>query len=185
MAGAVILPDLADPDLVMMSLALKYLPDIALVLFMGALVSALLSSADSALLAPASVIGWDLLRYFKPDAEERSSLRVTRLSVLLLGALSLLLALRTASVYDLMVDSWSVLLASLFVPLTAGLVVVQEQRPRSLSLHRGRPVRLAGVADAPRGFASRPSGRALFRPRLDNRQLANSKESPAAALTRC
>ena len=44
MAGAVILPDLADPDLVMMSLALKYLPDIALVLFMGALVSALLSS---------------------------------------------------------------------------------------------------------------------------------------------
>ena len=133
MAGAVILPDLADPDLVMMSLALKYLPDIALVLFMGALVSALLSSADSALLAPASVIGWDLLRYFKPDAEERSSLRVTRLSVLLLGALSLLLALRTASVYDLMVDSWSVLLASLFVPLTAGLWWPKSNGPGALA----------------------------------------------------
>ena len=133
MAGAVILPDLADPDLIMMSLALKYLPDIALVLFMGALVSALLSSADSALLAPASVIGWDLLRYFKPDAEERSSLRATRLSVLLLGALSLLLALRTASVYDLMVDSWSVLLASLFVPLTAGLWWPKSNGPGALA----------------------------------------------------
>ena len=133
MAGAVILPDLADPDLVMMSLALKYLPDLALVLFMGALVSALLSSADSALLAPASVIGWDLLRYFKPDAEERSALRLTRWSVLLLGAVSLLLALRTASVYDLMVNSWSVLLASLFVPLTAGLWWPKSNGPGALA----------------------------------------------------
>ncbi len=121
MAGAVILPDLADPDLVMMALALKYLPDLALILFMGALVSALLSSADSALLAPASVIGWDLLRYFKPDSSEQTTLRVTRLAVLFLGIFSLIMALQTSSVYDLMVDSWSVLLASLFVPLTAGL----------------------------------------------------------------
>ena len=121
MAGAVILPDLADPDLIMMALAMKYLPDLALVLFMGALVSALLSSADSALLAPASVIGWDVVRFFKPEADEQSSLRITRFSVLILGAISLAIALRTASVYDLMVDSWSVLLATLFVPLTAGL----------------------------------------------------------------
>jgi Na+/proline symporter len=121
MAGAIVLPGLADPDLIMMSLAVKYLPDLALVLFMGALVSALLSSADSALLAPASVIGWDLLHYFKPNADERLSLRLTRLSVLGLGIFSLAIALQTSSVYDLMVNSWSVLLASLFVPLTAGL----------------------------------------------------------------
>jgi SSS family solute:Na+ symporter len=121
MAGAVVLPGLADPDLIMMSLAMKYLPDLALVLFMGALLSALLSSADSALLAPASVLGWDLLHYFKPDASEQLSLRTTRLSVLLLGIFSLAIALQTSSVYELMVNSWSVLLASLFVPLTAGL----------------------------------------------------------------
>ena len=52
MAGAVVLPDLADPDMVMMELALKDLPVAALVLFAGALMSAILSSADSALLAP-------------------------------------------------------------------------------------------------------------------------------------
>ena len=60
LAGSVILPNLANPDLVMMELALKYLPEAALILFVGALVSALLSSADSALLAPASVVGWDI-----------------------------------------------------------------------------------------------------------------------------
>lgn len=121
MAGAVVLPDLANPDLVMMELALRYLPTAALILFTGALVSALLSSADSALLAPASVLGWDLLRFLRPHASERLCLNTSRLAVLVLGLVSLGLALHKATVYELMVDSWSVLLATLFVPLTAGI----------------------------------------------------------------
>ncbi len=121
LAGSVILPNLADPDLVMMELALKYLPEAALVLFVGALVSALLSSADSALLAPASVLGWDMLRYVKPDISEETTLKVSRISVVVFGLFALWLALDKTSVYDLMVDSWSVLLATLFVPLTGGI----------------------------------------------------------------
>lgn len=121
MAGAVLIPDLADPDLVMMEIAQRYLPAAALVLFMGALVSALLSSADSALLAPSSVIGWDLLRALRPQVTERTCLLASRLSVVVLGILALLLALQKPRVFDLMVDSWSVLLATLFVPLTAGI----------------------------------------------------------------
>ena len=133
MAGAVILPDLADPDLVMMELALKYLPEVALILFMGALVSALLSSADSALLAPASVIGWDLLRFFRPTIDERASLRVSRLAILVLGLAATAMALHKATIYELMVDSWSVLLASLFVPLTAGLWWPRSNAPGALA----------------------------------------------------
>ncbi len=121
MAGAILLPDLADPDLVMMALAEHYLPTFALILFVGALVSALLSSADSALLAPASVVGWDILRHFRPKADERTCLIVSRIAVVLFGLFALALALHKTSVYDLMVDSWSVLLATLFVPLTAGI----------------------------------------------------------------
>jgi solute:Na+ symporter, SSS family len=121
MAGAVILPDLVNPDLVMMELARMYLPTVGLVLFIGALMSALLSSADSALLAPASVIGWDLLRFFRPNVTEATCLRASRLAVLGCGVAALILALNKTSVYDLMVDSWSVLLATLFVPLTAGI----------------------------------------------------------------
>jgi SSS family transporter len=133
LAGAVVLPGLEDPDLVMMELALHYLPEAALVLFMGALVSALLSSADSALLAPASVIGWDLLRYFKPEASEKVSLRLLRASVLVLGLVALALALHKTTIYELMVDSWSVLLASLFVPLTAGLWWSRTNGPGALA----------------------------------------------------
>ena len=121
LAGSVILPNLSNPDLVMMELALKYLPEAALVLFVGALVSALLSSADSALLAPASVVGWDVMRYIKPDISERTALMVSRISVIAFGLFALWLALDKTSVYDLMVDSWSILLATLFVPLTGGI----------------------------------------------------------------
>ncbi|MFH1571855.1 MAG: sodium:solute symporter family protein [Gemmatimonadota bacterium] len=133
MAGAAVLPGLADPDLVMMELALKYLPQAALILFTGALVSALLSSADSALLAPASVIGWDLVRHVKPGASERLCLGTLRGAVIALGLVSLGLALYHATVYKLMVDSWSVLLATLFVPLTAGIWWPRANAPGALA----------------------------------------------------
>ncbi|HCR18214.1 MAG TPA: sodium:solute symporter [Candidatus Latescibacteria bacterium] len=120
-SATLIFPNMADPDLVMMKLGMRYLTPIALALFLGALVSALMSSADSALLAPASVIGWDLVRYFKPDTDERSILQICRISVPILGVFSLYLALAHNTVYTLMVDSWSILLATLFVPLTAGI----------------------------------------------------------------
>ncbi|HAA75848.1 TPA: sodium:solute symporter, partial [Candidatus Latescibacteria bacterium] len=120
-AGRVVLPDLENPDLVMMTLGTTYLPPVALSIFLGALISALLSSADSALLAPASVISWDLLKRFKPDVDERTILCVSRITVPLLGLFSLYLAFSANTIYSLMVDSWSILLATLFVPLTAGI----------------------------------------------------------------
>jgi Na+/proline symporter len=120
-AATVVFPRLEDPDMVMMRLGQEYLPPFALILFLGALTSALMSSADSALLAPASVIGWDIVRYFRPNAEERTILLVCRVCIPVLGLLSLYLALVHNTVYTLMVDSWSILLATLFVPLTAGI----------------------------------------------------------------
>jgi len=120
-AGRIVLPDLEDPDLVMMTLGTTYLPPLGLAIFLGALISALLSSADSALLAPASVIGWDILRWLKPDVDKGTILRVSRLAVPVLGLFSLYLAFAANTIYSLMVDSWSILLATLFVPLTAGI----------------------------------------------------------------
>lgn len=132
-AATTVFPNLTDPDLVMMKLGMTYLPPIGIAVFLGALVSALMSSADSALLAPASVIGWDMVRYFRPDATERRILQVCRWSVPLLGMLSLYLALAHNTVYTLMVDSWSILLATLFVPLTAGIWWPRANHPGALA----------------------------------------------------
>ena len=132
-AGRVVLPDLSDPDLVMMALGAAYLPPVALAIFMGALISALLSSADSALLAPASVIGWDVLKWLKPDVDERTVLRVSRIAVPILGLFALYLAFAANTIYSLMVDSWSILLATLFVPLTAGIWWPRANTPGCLA----------------------------------------------------
>ncbi|MFT5366377.1 MAG: SSS family solute:Na+ symporter [Candidatus Latescibacterota bacterium] len=120
-AATLVFPNLEDPDMVMMKLGQTYLPPLGMAIFLGALVSALMSSADSALLAPASVIGNDLAVYFTDDLTEAKKLFICRLSVPILGIFSLYLALSKNTIYSLMVDSWSVLLATLFVPLTAGI----------------------------------------------------------------
>ncbi|MCE2432668.1 MAG: sodium:solute symporter family protein [Candidatus Latescibacteria bacterium] len=120
-AATLTFPNLADPEQVMMKLAETYLPPLGMAVFIGALISALMSSADSALLAPASVIGNDLIRYLRPDIDAQTQLRLCRLSVPVLGVIALYLALSHDTVYTLMVDSWSILLATLFVPLTAGI----------------------------------------------------------------
>ncbi len=92
-----------------------------------------MSSADSALLAPASIIGSDLLRYLRPDVSEVRILQVCRLSVPVLGLVALYLALAHNVVYTLMVDSWSILLATLFVPLTAGIWWSRANTPGALA----------------------------------------------------
>ena len=120
-AATLTFPDLEDPEQVMMKLAQTYLSPLGMAIFIGALISALMSSADSALLAPASIIGNDLVRYLRPDIDAQSQLRVCRLSVPILGIIALYLALTHNTVYTLMIDSWSILLATLFVPLTAGI----------------------------------------------------------------
>lgn len=120
-SATLIFPNLEDPDMVMMKLGQTFLPPLGMAIFLGALVSALMSSADSALLAPASVIGSDLVKFFSPDISEDKQLFICRLCIPILGLLALYLALSKNTIYTLMVDSWSVLLATLFVPLTAGI----------------------------------------------------------------
>ena len=81
-------------------------------------VSALLSTVDSALISAASVLAQNLLRHPLPRV---GLLRLSRLSVLIVGAASLVYAFRGLSAYSLLEDAYELTLVGLFVPLTAGL----------------------------------------------------------------
>ena len=81
-------------------------------------VSALLSTVDSALISAASVLAQNLLRHPLPRV---GLLRLSRLSVLMVGAASLFYAFRGLSAYSLLEDAYELTLVGLFVPLTAGL----------------------------------------------------------------
>lgn len=133
MIGAVLIPDIADPEFILIELGLELLPPVGMAVFVGALFSALMSSSDSALLAPASIFGQNILKHFKKDPSQRQLLIAIRWAVLGTGIVALMTALYFQRVYDLMVNSWSVLLVTLFVPITAGIYWKKTNTPGAVS----------------------------------------------------
>ncbi|NLA11146.1 MAG: hypothetical protein GX883_03365 [Firmicutes bacterium] len=115
-------PDLsvAETEMILPFLAISYLSPALTALFAVALVATLMSSADSALLAAASVIGCNILPYFKPEAGDLLTLKVIRLCIPLIAVGSLAIACCAQTIYMLAVITWSLILVGLFVPYAAG-----------------------------------------------------------------
>lgn len=90
------------------------------IVFFGALLSAILSTASGALLAPSVVLSENLLRkLIGPD--DRKLLQLSRASTVLLAVISLVIALRYNKITELVSDSSAYGLVALFVPLIAGM----------------------------------------------------------------
>ncbi len=115
-------PDLtiADTEMIMPMLAVKFLPPVLMVIFVAGIVAAIMSSCDSALLAAASIMGYNVLRYFRPDAGDELELKTTRICVPIVTVASLLIALYLETIYMLMVIAWTWMLVSLIAPYAAG-----------------------------------------------------------------
>lgn len=118
--GRVAFPESSGEN-ILIELALRYLSAPLIALMVGALLSAIMSSADSAILAPSSIIGHNIVRSIKPDASEKLQLKWCRWSVILLSALSLMLALHFQNIYKLCQEAWGVLLVGLVAPMVAGV----------------------------------------------------------------
>jgi Na+/proline symporter len=91
------------------------------VFFFGALLSAILSTTSGAILAPATVLGENLIKPLFAELSDRQLLRIMRLGVVLVAICSAILASLQANIYDLVAQSSSLSLVSLFVPLVCGL----------------------------------------------------------------
>ncbi len=112
-------PDLSIDDAlnkILLLMAVEHLHPVFAVVFVSALVAALMSSSDSAILAAASIVGYNGYKYFKPAADEHQTLKMTKIMVPIVTLVSLMLALYFQAIYNLMVIAWSLLLVSLFVP---------------------------------------------------------------------
>ena len=92
------------------------------VLFFGSLLSAIMSTTSSAILAPAAIFSENLIKpLFRRKFSDAQFLVITRLSVLLFSALATIMACLRSNIYDLVGESSILSLVSLFVPLTLGL----------------------------------------------------------------
>lgn len=91
------------------------------ILFYGALISAIMSTSSGAMLAPATVIGKNLIKPFFPNLSDQRLLFATRFSVILVAGASCYLALLDADIVGLVVASLSLVLVCVFAPFTFGL----------------------------------------------------------------
>ena len=92
------------------------------VLFFGALTSAILSVSSGAILAPATVFGENILKFFRPNVSDRQLLTAIRGAIVVISVVCVAMTLqRTTSIFDLVGESSAFSLVSLFVPLTAGI----------------------------------------------------------------
>jgi SSS family solute:Na+ symporter len=104
------------PDLV-----LGKMPLWAQVMFFGALLSAILSTASGALLAPSSLFTENVLRPFQPHMSDRQLLLTLRLVLVIFTAAALIFALNSRStMYEMVQNAYNVTLTGAFVPLVAG-----------------------------------------------------------------
>lgn len=90
------------------------------IIFFGALLSAVMSTASGALLAPSAILGENIIGHYLVKDKKRL-LFFSRLSVLIIAAIALSMALSNGHIYELVGESSALSLVSLFVPMVAGI----------------------------------------------------------------
>ncbi len=131
--AGVTMPSLDDPESVIPRLAVEHLHPIAIAIFVGAILAAIMSSADSALLAAASLVSINLAPIVKPDISSDQKLSVTRIAIPVCGIIGVYVALEVQAVLQIMLDANSFLLVGVVVPFIAGVWWKKANRTGALS----------------------------------------------------
>lgn len=131
--ASVTMPGLTDPETVVPQLAIAHLHPVAIAVFVGALLAAIMSSADSALLAAASVFSINILPLFKRQASDRMRLFATRIAIPVFGSIAVYVALEVKVVYNLIMDANSVSLVCVVMPFIVGVYWKRANRAGALA----------------------------------------------------
>lgn len=120
MAARVLLPGI-PPESAFPALVMKVVPAGLNGLILAALLAAVMSSADTCLLTTGTIVTADILQPLcGRRLEERTLLRLSRISVAVLGVLSLLLALKMKGVIATLLLGYTVYSGGLIVPVILG-----------------------------------------------------------------
>lgn len=119
--GPSLVPGLEHPEQILPRIAQQYLPGVLYVVFAGALVSAILSTVDSALLVASGLMSHNLIVPLRPGITEAQKVRVARWGVAVFGVLAYVMALHAEGVYALVEEASAFGSAGIFVALVIGL----------------------------------------------------------------
>ena len=124
--GRILYPELLRGDeiarqMLIPYMVLKHSGVVMQIFFFGALLSAIMSTASGAILAPSTVIGENIIKPLYPNLTDKQLLYVMRISVVGVTLMSVMFTMFNQSIYELVRQSSEISLVSLFVPLVAGL----------------------------------------------------------------
>ncbi len=131
--ASVTMPGLTDPETVVPQLAINHLHPVAIAVFVGALLAAIMSSADSSLLAAASVFSVNVLPLFRRKISDRTRLLATRIAIPVFGTFAVYVALKVQAVYNLIMDANSVSLVCVVMPFIVGVYWTRANRTGALA----------------------------------------------------
>ena len=112
-----------DPQKVLPTLVLEHMPFAMQVMFFGALLSAIMSTASATLLAPSVTFVENIWHQFVPRKADKQELMAMRITVLIFSVCvcTYAIMLDGTSIYELVAGAYQVTLVGAFVPLVAGL----------------------------------------------------------------
>lgn len=111
----------SDPQQLLPTLILNNTSVITQIFFFGALLSAIMSTASGAILAPATLLGENVIKPFFKNVSDKTRLSIIRYSIIIVAIFSLVLASSQGNIYSLIIGASSITLVSAFVPLVMGL----------------------------------------------------------------
>ena len=121
LAGPTLVPGLEEPEQVVATLAQRHLSTFFYILFAGAVISAILSTVNSCLLAAASLVSHNLVVPLRPKMNERGKVLTARIGVVVFGAIAYALALGADGIYELVATASAFGSAGIFVVGLFGL----------------------------------------------------------------
>jgi Na+/proline symporter len=121
LAGPTLAPGLDEPEQLVALLAEQHLGTLLYVLFAGALISAILSTVDSCLLAAGSLVSHNLVLPLRPKLSERQKIATARIGVAAFGLLAYVIALYADGIYELVATASAFGSAGIFVVGLFGL----------------------------------------------------------------
>ena len=131
--GSVTMPELAASEQIIPAMAIQHLHPAAIAIFVGAMLAAIMSSADSALLANASVLARNVLPLVVRNPSSRLTLIVARWAIPVSGLVAIVIAMKIQVVFDLMVNANILGLAAMIVPFIMGVWWPKANRTGALS----------------------------------------------------
>lgn len=129
----VTMPALDNAESVVPALALAHLHPVAIAMFVGALLAAIMSSADSALLAAATVTSTNLLPRLRRQPSDALRLAVIRWAIPAGGTLAVIAALNARVVFDTVLDANMLMLAAVIAPFILGVWWQKANRAGALA----------------------------------------------------